>query len=125
MSCGPLRKRRSTSSGPGQREDAGAVLCGASQEPAAQSQWASASALTDRGAPVDTDERKVDKAVLGLLYLGLHDGYRAWKSFDWDAMGRLHEQGMITDPVGKAKSVLFTEDGLREAERAYRELFTR
>jgi hypothetical protein len=37
----------------------------------------------------------------------------------------LHEQDMITDPVGKAKSVLFTEDGLREAKRAYRELFTR
>jgi hypothetical protein len=37
---------------------------------------------------VDMDERKVDKAVLGLLYLGLHDDYRAWKCFDWDAMGR-------------------------------------
>ncbi len=74
---------------------------------------------------MEPDEVKIDRAVLGLLYLGLHEGYRTWKSFDWDAMGRLHEQGMITDPVGKAKSVVFTEDGLREAERVYRELFTR
>ncbi|MEI6719945.1 MAG: DUF6429 family protein [Betaproteobacteria bacterium] len=74
---------------------------------------------------MDINTDKIDQAVLALLYLGLHDGYRAWKSFDWDAMGRLHDQGMITDPVGKAKSVLFTEEGLREAERAYRELFSR
>ncbi len=74
---------------------------------------------------MDMDERKIDQAVLGLLYLGLHDKYRAWKSLDWDAMGRLHEQDLITDPVGKAKSVLFTEEGLREAERACRQLFAR
>jgi hypothetical protein len=73
----------------------------------------------------DITTDKVDRAVLALLYLGLHEGYRAWKSFDWDAMERLHERGMITDPVSKAKSVLFTEEGLREAERAFRELFTR
>ena len=29
----------------------------------------------------------------------------------------------ISDPVSKAKSVTFTEDGLREAERRFRELF--
>jgi hypothetical protein len=64
-----------------------------------------------------------DEAVLALLYLGLHDRYRAWKGFDWAAMDRLHEKGFISDPVGKAKSVVFTEEGLREAERLFRELF--
>jgi hypothetical protein len=59
---------------------------------------------------------RIDEAVLALLYLGLHDGDRAWKSFDWDAMARLHEKGFISDPVGKAKSVEFTEQGLRESE---------
>jgi hypothetical protein len=54
---------------------------------------------------------KIDDAVLALLFLGLHDGCRAWKGFDWDAMHRLHEKGYITDPVGKAKSVVFTEKG--------------
>lgn len=78
-----------------------------------------------RGGSVELDDAKIDRAVLGLLYLGLHDGARAWKSFDWDAMGRLYEQGFITDPVSKAKSVLLTEEGLREAERACRALFAK
>jgi hypothetical protein len=72
---------------------------------------------------IDTD--RIDQAVLALLLLGRHDGYRAWKSFDWDAMGRLHQKGYIHDPVGKAKSVLFTEEGLRESERVFGELFGR
>ncbi len=70
---------------------------------------------------IDTD--RVDETVLALLYLGLHDGCRAWKGFDWAAMDRLHEKGLISDPVSKAKSVVFTEEGLREAERLFRELF--
>ncbi|HRO57692.1 MAG TPA: DUF6429 family protein [Burkholderiaceae bacterium] len=70
---------------------------------------------------LDTD--RIDEAVLALLRLGLHEGDRAWKSFDWDAMGRLHEKGLISDPVGKAKSVVFTEEGLREAERLLYSLF--
>ncbi len=38
-------------------------------------------------------------------------------------MNRLHEKGLISDPVGKAKSVLFTEEGLSEARRLFGELF--
>jgi hypothetical protein len=37
---------------------------------------------------IDTD--RIDDAVLALMWLGFHDGARAWKSFDWDAMDRLH-----------------------------------
>ena len=69
------------------------------------------------------DTEKIDRVVLALLYLGLHDGERTWKGFDWDAMNRLHEKGYISDPVGKAKSVLFTEEGLAESERLLEELF--
>jgi hypothetical protein len=54
---------------------------------------------------MEVDNDKIDEAVLALLYLTLHDGARAWKSFDWDAMNRLHEKGYIMNPVGKAKSV--------------------
>lgn len=72
---------------------------------------------------MELDEEKIDRAVLALLYLGLHSQYRAWKGFDWDAMNRLHEKGFITDPVGKAKSVVFTEEGLYEARRLLEELF--
>ena len=48
---------------------------------------------------------------------------RAWKVLDWDAMPRLHQQGSISDLVGKAKSVTFTEEGLRESERLLQTLF--
>jgi hypothetical protein len=74
---------------------------------------------------VEIDEDRIDEAVLALLYLGRHEGDRAWKGFDWTAMNRLHEKGFITDPVSKAKSVVFTEEGLREAERLFRQLFAR
>jgi RPA family protein len=40
-------------------------------------------------------------------------------------MDRLHRKGRISDPVGKAKSVVFTEEGQREAERLFRMLFSR
>jgi hypothetical protein len=74
---------------------------------------------------MDYDPDKVDEAVLALLYLTLHDGARAWKSFDWEVMNRLHEKGHISDPVGKAKSVVLTEEGLKTSERLFRKLFGR
>ncbi len=70
---------------------------------------------------LDTD--RIDDAVLALLLLGLHEQNRAWKSFDWDAMSRLHEKGLISDPVGKAKSVALTEEGLNKAEALMQVLF--
>lgn len=48
---------------------------------------------------LDTD--RIDDAVLALLYLGLHGQCRAWKGFDWDAMDRLHNKGMIENPVAR------------------------
>ena len=74
---------------------------------------------------MEPDNDRIDKAVLALLYLTLHDGARAWKSFDWDAMNRLHEKGYISDPIGKAKSVVLTEEGLRESERLFGRLFAK
>ena len=69
------------------------------------------------------DDDKIDEAVLAILLLGRHDGDRAWKGFDWDAMNRLHEKGFISDPRGKAKSVVFSEEGLLEAERLLKKMF--
>jgi len=74
---------------------------------------------------MEINTQRIDEAVLALLYLGLHERNRAWKGFDWDAMGRLHEKGFITDPLGKAKSVAFTEEGLQEARRLFETLFVR
>jgi uncharacterized protein DUF6429 len=59
------------------------------------------------------------------LWLGLHDGLRAWKTFDWDAMDRLHAKGLIHDPVGKAKSVVVTPEGLARSEHLFQELFAK
>jgi hypothetical protein len=76
------------------------------------------------GMRVD-DEERIDEAALGLLWLTLHDGYRAWKGLDWGVLGRLHAKGLIDDPVGRAKSVAFTEEGLRQSEAMFQKLFTR
>ena len=74
---------------------------------------------------MDIDADKIDEAALALLYLTLHDGSRAWKGLYWDVMNRLHEKGFISNPVGKAKSVLLTEKGLQESERLFRKLFAK
>lgn len=70
---------------------------------------------------MEYDRAKVDEMVLALLWLTLDGDGRAWKSHDWDAMDRLHEQGYISNPKSKAKSVLLTEEG----EQRARELFAR
>ena len=72
---------------------------------------------------VEIDEGKVDDAVLALLRLTLHDERRAWKGFDWDALGRLHRKGLIADPVGRVKSVVLTDEGLARSEALLAELF--
>lgn len=40
-------------------------------------------------------------------------------------LGRLHAEGLIEDPVGRAKSVVFTDEGLQRAEALFQKLFTR
>ena len=73
---------------------------------------------------MEINEESVDDAVLALLWLTLHDGHRAWKGHDWDVLGRLHDKGLIQDPVGKAKSVVLTKDGLRRSEELFKALCT-
>ncbi|MBK8176625.1 MAG: hypothetical protein IPK66_15570 [Rhodospirillales bacterium] len=72
---------------------------------------------------MDIDDNRIDDAVLALLLLGLHDGRRAWKSFDWNTLDRLYAKGLISDPVGKAKSVMFTDEGLERARSLFQEMF--
>jgi hypothetical protein len=79
----------------------------------------------------EIDLDRIDDAVLALMYLTFHGGNRysglarAWKSFDWDAMNRLHEKDLIFDPVGKAKSVVLTEEGMQRSEALFYELFAK
>ncbi len=72
---------------------------------------------------MEADTEKIDRAVLALLLLGRHDGDRAWKSHSWDPLDRLHAKGFITNPIGKAKSVEFTDEGLVQAEAQFKKLF--
>jgi hypothetical protein len=39
---------------------------------------------------MEIDHDKIDEAVLALLWLTLHDVYRAWKGFDWATMGTVN-----------------------------------
>jgi len=41
---------------------------------------------------------------------------RAWKGMDWDLMNMLFEKGWISDPVGKQKSIVMSEEGVKLAE---------
>lgn len=72
---------------------------------------------------MEFDKDKIDDAVLALLFLTLDRDGRAWKGFDWDSMNRLHAKGYIGNPVGKAKSVVLTDEGIARSERLFRELF--
>jgi Domain of unknown function (DUF6429) len=71
--------------------------------------------------PLNDD--KIDDAAMALLYLTLHENFRAWKGMDWDVLGRLHDKGMIHDPVGKQKSVVFTPEGLERAKKLFETMF--
>jgi len=71
---------------------------------------------------MEYDKDKVDEMVLALLCLTSSHyeyGTRAWKGMDWEAMDRLHKKGYISDPKGKAQSVVLTEEG----EKLSKELF--
>ncbi len=71
------------------------------------------------------DPQKVDDMVLALLHLtssSNHGMVRAWKSHDWDALDRLHEKGLISDPKTKAKSVVLSDEGLQVAKRLFQKL---
>ncbi len=69
--------------------------------------------------PESINHKKVAEASLAILSLSSFAEYnsvRAWKSMDWDVMNMLFEKGWISDPVGKQKSVVLTEEGANLAE---------
>ena len=73
---------------------------------------------------------RIEEAVLALLWLTSfserHGGFacsRAWKGHDWDALERLHQKGLITDPVEKSKSIVFTDDGESRAGQQFGKMF--
>ena len=72
------------------------------------------------------NEQKVDDTVLALLHLASfteHGVTRAWKSQVWEVMDRLHEEGWISDPRSKAKSVVLSDEGVERSGRLFGEFF--
>jgi Domain of unknown function (DUF6429) len=78
--------------------------------------------MIERNA-MELNQQRVEEAVLAVLWLTLHNEVEAWTTIDWDTMDRLHQKGFISDPTHRAKSVVFTEEGLAEAERCARKIF--
>lgn len=75
---------------------------------------------------MEVDSDKFDEVVLALLYFNSWKekyGVFAWKSFDWEALSRLHEKGLIGDPKSKAKSVPLTEEGNILAKQLFEKHF--
>jgi hypothetical protein len=82
----------------------------------------------DTDPDIDTD--KIDEDVLALLFLtsfreGKEFFWRAWKGHDWNALGRLHNRGLIHDARNKSKSLTFTEEGYEEAKRLFEVKYVR
>jgi len=78
---------------------------------------------------MDYDTNKVDDAVLALLALTVHQedefGARSWKGYEWETLNRLHEKGLVGDPVSKAKSVVLTPEGLAKSRELFERLFAK
>ena len=89
---------------------------------------ARAALFCQRERLVEYNEDKIDEATLALMSLVMWEdkwGHRAWKSFHWDTMNRLHEKGWIHDPKSKSKSVAMTEEGAKRAEELFGNLFAK
>ena len=77
---------------------------------------------------MEYDHAKVDEVTLALMCLtsfGDQGSTRSWKGYDWEVLRRLHEAGYISDPVGKAKSVVLTEQGERRSRELFQKHFSR
>ena len=68
------------------------------------------------------NRQKMENALLALIgALEFEDG-RFWKGYDFDLLNSLHEQGLISQPWGKAKSARLTPEGLEKAKALAEEM---
>ncbi len=61
---------------------------------------------------MEYDMKLIDDAVLALLAAYSSDDGNAWKGYDFEIMNRLHEQGLISNPVNRNKSIWLTKEGM-------------
>ena len=77
---------------------------------------------------MDYDTAKVDEMTLALMYLTVYseDGAaKTWKGYEWETLGRLHKANLIHDPLGKAKSVMMTEEGKKLCQELFSKHFSK
>ena len=72
---------------------------------------------------MEYDDKLIEDAVLALLAAFSSDSGNTWKGFDFEIMNRLHEHGLISNPVNTNKSVWLTEEGLERGRRIADRLF--
>ncbi|MFJ5258677.1 DUF6429 family protein [Pseudomonas sp. NPDC088414] len=72
---------------------------------------------------MEYDEKLIEEAVLALLAAFSSDDGNAWKGFDFEVMNRLHEQGLISNPVNRNKSIWLTEEGWERGRQIAERLF--
>ncbi|MDY7570706.1 DUF6429 family protein [Pseudomonas sp. CCC4.1] len=72
---------------------------------------------------MEYDDKLIEEAVLALLTTFSSDNGNAWKGLDFETMNRLHEQGFISNPVNKNKSIWLTAEGLERGRQIADRLF--
>ncbi|MFT6283820.1 MAG: hypothetical protein ACJAXM_000279 [Arenicella sp.] len=72
---------------------------------------------------MDIDEDKIDDAALAIISMSMDWHRIAWKQVNWSITNRLYEKGYIHNPLGKTKSIIFTEEGEAKAEEVFKALF--
>ena len=72
---------------------------------------------------MEYDDKLIEKAVLALLATFSFDDGNTWKGYDFEVMNRLHEQGFISNPVNKNKSIWLTTEGLERGRQIADRLF--
>ena len=72
---------------------------------------------------MEYDMKLIDDAVLALLAAYSSDAGNAWKGYDFEIMNRLHEQGLISNPVNRNKSIWLTKEGLERGREIAGRMF--
>ncbi|AMT90665.1 transposase [Pseudomonas koreensis] len=72
---------------------------------------------------MEYDMKLIDDAVLALLAAYSSDDGNAWNGYDFEIMNRLHEQGLISNPVNRNKSIWLTEEGLERGREIAGRMF--
>ena len=63
---------------------------------------------------------------MALMYLVMskeREGGRAWNTFEWNTLSRLHRRGWISELRVKEIAVAVTPEGLKKAEELFKEHF--